>query len=85
MAVTWETYAAQESGHEAVRAAAHLLTESRNTTKKGGRPAGCGRGRVKGSSELLGLDIPEKLQVDDFPGKMTKSVLMCVEFEVGMY
>lgn len=85
MAVTWETYAAQESRHEAVRAATHLLTESRNTTKKGGRSAVCGRGRVRGSSELLGLVIPEKTQVDDFPGKMTNSVLMGVEFEVGMY
>lgn len=68
--------AAQESRCEAVRAETHLLAESGCTVKIGGRPARrrTGRGRIKGSPELLGLTVPEKLQVGDFPGKMMNSI-----------
>ena len=41
--------AAQESRCEAVRAEPHLLTESRNTMKKEGRPAG--EGNMEGRSQ----------------------------------
>lgn len=39
-----------------------------------GNLADCGRVRLKSSSEISGLDIREKSQMDNFTGRMMNSV-----------